>query len=63
EEEAAEPDVSTPPAPEALGVDFAEEDDIEEADDDEVPFIEDEDDEFSSDEIEGLPSGSEEEER
>ncbi|MGH6993092.1 MAG: TIGR02300 family protein, partial [Caulobacteraceae bacterium] len=61
EEDVAEPDVSAPPAPEALGVDFAEEDDIEEADDDEVPFIEDEDDEFSSDEIEGLPSGSEEE--
>jgi uncharacterized protein (TIGR02300 family) len=40
---------------EALGVDFAEEDDIAEADDDEVPFIEDEDDDFPDDEIDGLP--------
>jgi uncharacterized protein (TIGR02300 family) len=46
----------TPGAPgESLGVDFAEEDEIEGADDDEVPFIEDEDDEFSDDEIDGLP--------
>jgi len=47
---------ATPGAPgEALGVDFAEDDDLEAADDDEVPFIEDEDDEFSDDEIDGLP--------
>jgi uncharacterized protein (TIGR02300 family) len=61
---AAEPIVATdddaadeaPAAPdEALGVDFAEEEDLEDADDDEVPFIEDDDDEFSEDEIDGLP--------
>jgi uncharacterized protein (TIGR02300 family) len=45
-----------PAAPDdGLGVDFAEEEDIEDADDDEVPFIEDEDDDFSEDEIDGLP--------
>jgi hypothetical protein len=38
-----------------MGVDFAEEDDIEAADD-EVPFVEDEDDDFPNDEIDGLPS-------
>jgi uncharacterized protein (TIGR02300 family) len=62
---AAEPIVATdddevaddaPAAPEeALGVDFAEEEDLEDADEDEVPFIEDDDDEFSEDEIDGLP--------
>jgi uncharacterized protein (TIGR02300 family) len=41
---------------ESLGVDFAEEDELEAADDDEVPFIEDEDDDFSDDEIDGLPA-------
>lgn len=47
---------AAPAAPdEALGVDFAEDDDLEDADDDEVPFIEDEDDDFSEDEIDGLP--------
>jgi uncharacterized protein (TIGR02300 family) len=46
----------------ALGVDFAEDDDIEDADD-EVPFIEDEDDEFSDDEIDGLPSEGSPEDR
>ena len=46
-----------PPTPDdALGVDFASDDeDIEEAEDDEVPFLEDEDDDFSEDEIDGLP--------
>jgi uncharacterized protein (TIGR02300 family) len=49
-------EAAKPAAPdEALGVDFAEEDDLEDADDDAVPFIEDEDDEFSEDEIDGLP--------
>jgi uncharacterized protein (TIGR02300 family) len=45
------------PAPpdEALGVDFAEDEDLEDSDDDEVPFIEDDEDEFSEDEIDGLP--------
>jgi uncharacterized protein (TIGR02300 family) len=40
----------------ALGVDFAADDEeLEEAEDDEVPFLEDEDDDFSEDEIDGLP--------
>ena len=52
EEEGAE---GAPPAPdEALGVDFAEDEDLEEAED-EVPFIEDDEDEFTEDEIDGLP--------
>ncbi|MFI4976255.1 MAG: TIGR02300 family protein [Caulobacterales bacterium] len=46
---------ATPAAPEALGVDFAEDEDLAEADDDEVPFIEDDEDDFSEDEIDGLP--------
>ena len=47
----------TPAAPdEALGVDFAEDEDLEDAeDDDAVPFIEDDEDDFSEDEIDGLP--------
>ena len=50
-------DDPTPASPEeSLGVDFAEDEDLEEADD-EVPFIEDEDDDFSEDEIDGLPDG------
>jgi uncharacterized protein (TIGR02300 family) len=39
---------------ESLGVDFAEDEDLEETDDD-VPFIQDDEDEFSEDEIDGLP--------
>ena len=54
-------DVDAPPAGPAddLGVDFAEDDELEEADDDEVPFIEDgDDDDFPEDEIDGLgPEG------
>jgi uncharacterized protein (TIGR02300 family) len=47
---------AAPAAPdEALGVDFAEDEDLEDADDDEVPFIEDDEDDFSGDEIDGLP--------
>src|SRR5690348_3185212 len=49
------PDAAPAAPDEALGVDFAEDDDLEDADDDEVPFIEDEDDDFSEDEIDGLP--------
>ena len=52
---------ATPAAPgEGLGVDFAEDEDLEAADDDEVPFIEDEeDDDILDDEIEGLgPEGA-----
>jgi len=46
---------AVPPAPsDGLGVDFAEDDELEAADDDEVPFIEDEEDDFPDDEI-GLP--------
>jgi uncharacterized protein (TIGR02300 family) len=50
-----EADPAAPPG-EALGVDFAEDDDVEAADDDDaVPFIEDEDDDFPDAEIDGLP--------
>jgi len=52
DEEGASP-VAAPD--DGLGVDFAEEDDLEDADDDAVPFIEDDDDDFSEDEIDGLP--------
>ncbi len=52
---------ATPAAPdEALGVDFAEDEDLEDADDDEVPFIEDDEDDFNEDEIGGLPEGGSE---
>lgn len=45
------------PAPDGdLGVDFATEDDLDEAaDEDDVPFLEDDDDDFDEDDIEGLP--------
>ncbi len=47
---------AAPTAPDAdLGVDFAEEDVVEDAEDDTVPFLEDEDDDFADEEIEGLP--------
>jgi uncharacterized protein (TIGR02300 family) len=56
EEEGVE---AAPAAPdEALGVDFAEDEDLEEADDDEVPFIDNDEDDFSEDEIDGLPDGA-----
>ena len=47
----------TPPAPaEDIGVDFAEDPDLEAEADDEVPFLEDEDEEdFDDGDIEGLP--------
>ncbi len=46
-----------PAAPaEDLGVDFAEESELEEEADDAVPFLEDEDEDFPDDEIEG-PAG------
>jgi uncharacterized protein (TIGR02300 family) len=49
--------VDAPAAPaEELGVDFAEEGDLEEEVDDAVPFLEDEDeDDFVDEEIDGLP--------
>jgi uncharacterized protein (TIGR02300 family) len=49
------PDSAAAAPDEALGVDFAEDDDVEDAEDDAVPFIEDDDDDFSEDEIDGLP--------
>ena len=55
-DEDEDPAVPSTPPDEALGVDFSEDDDLEEADDDEVPFIEDDEDDFSETEIEGLPS-------
>ena len=58
-----EADAPAAPAAEALGVDFAEEDDLAEAEDDEVPFIEDEDDDFPEDEIDGLPAEGDAEDR
>ena len=45
---------STPNSPDDLGVDFAEDSDLEEEGDD-VPFLEDEDEDFPEDEIERLP--------
>ncbi|MGI9168568.1 MAG: TIGR02300 family protein [Caulobacteraceae bacterium] len=63
DDDADEPDAATPPPGEGLGVDFAEEDDIEEAGDDAVPFIEDEDDTFPADEIDGLPGDKRREDR
>ena len=44
-----------------IGVDFAEEGEIEPEADDGVPFLEDEDEDFPDDDIEGLPEGGEEE--
>jgi uncharacterized protein (TIGR02300 family) len=53
-EDEDEPEAPASPD-EALGVDFAEDEDLEDADDDAVPFIEDDEDDFSEDEIDGLP--------
>jgi len=55
DDDSEEADASPTSPADDLGVDFAEEDDLEAADDDEVPFIEDEDDDFPEDEIDGLP--------
>ena len=53
---------ATPAPAEDIGVDFAEDPELEAEADDEVPFIEDEDDEaFGDDDIEGLPGEGEEE--
>jgi uncharacterized protein (TIGR02300 family) len=55
DDEDTDPDAPVAPPADDLGVDFAEEEELEEADDD-VPFLEDEDeDENFEDEIEGLP--------
>ena len=54
----ADDEVDDPAAPASpaddLGVDFAEEEDVEEAEDDTVPFLVDEDDDFADEEIEGI---------
>ena len=54
----ADDEVDDPAAPavpaDDLGVDFAEEEDVEEAEDDTVPFLVDEDDDFADEEIEGI---------
>ena len=56
DDDAVDPDAAPAAPGDGLGVDFAEDEDLEAADDDEVPFIEDEDedDAFPDDEIEGL---------
>ncbi len=57
DDDTEEADAPVAPPADALGVDFAEDEDLAEADDDEVPFIEDEDDdEFPDVEIDGLPT-------
>ena len=63
DEDADEPEGGVAPAAggEDIGVDFAEEGEIEAEADDEVPFLEDEDEDFNDDDIEGLPEGGEEE--
>jgi uncharacterized protein (TIGR02300 family) len=62
DEDVEDVDAVAPAAPvEDIGVDFAEESEIDAEADDEVPFIEDEDDEdFPEDDIEGLPGEGEE---
>ncbi|MGI8840405.1 MAG: TIGR02300 family protein [Caulobacteraceae bacterium] len=63
DDDEGEPDAAAPPPSEGIGVEFAEEDDLEEAEDDEVPFIEDEDDTFPENEIDGLPGEKRREDR
>jgi hypothetical protein len=61
DDEAIDADAAPAAPGDGLGVDFAEDEDLEAADDDEVPFIEDEDedDPFPEDDIEGLgPEGA-----
>ena len=61
DDDAEEGDVVAAPPADSLGVDFAEDEDLEAAADDEVPFIEDEeDDAFPDEEIEGLGPDAEE---
>jgi uncharacterized protein (TIGR02300 family) len=54
-DEDADADGAPPTSDDAIGVDFAEDEDLEEAEDDEVPFLEDDDEDFPEDEIDGLP--------
>ena len=60
DEELEEEGVAKPAAGEEIGVDFAEEEDIE-GEAEEVPFLEDEDEDFAEDDIEGLPEEGEDE--
>lgn len=60
DEDDAGPEGVAPPADD-IGVDFAEDEEVE-ADDD-VPFLEEEDDDFVEDDIEGLPEEGDENER
>jgi uncharacterized protein (TIGR02300 family) len=62
DEDAEDVEGGVTPAPaEDIGVDFAEETDLEGGAEDEVPFLEDEEeDEFGEDDIEGLPDEDEE---
>ena len=63
DEDGEEAPATAAPA-EDIGVDFAEEADLEGADGDEVPFLEDEEeDDFAEDDIEGLPEDGDEPER
>lgn len=52
-----------PAAPDDLGVDFSEDDELAEDDAEDVPFLEDEDDDFPDDEIDGLPGEDDVEDR
>jgi uncharacterized protein (TIGR02300 family) len=63
DDDTEEPEAGAAPAAggEDIGVDFAEDSEIEAEADDEVPFLEDEDEDFNDDDIEGLPEGGEEE--
>jgi uncharacterized protein (TIGR02300 family) len=61
EDEEAGPEAGPPGPSDDIGVDFAEDEEVEGEDD--VPFLEEEDDDFSDEEIEGLPEQGDENER
>jgi uncharacterized protein (TIGR02300 family) len=61
DEDSEESEPGQAPSPDALGVDFSEDDELAGADDDDgVPFIEDDDDAFSEDDL-GIPGEPEDE--
>ena len=60
DEDEAGPDAVAPPSDD-IGVDFAEDEEVE--GDEDVPFLEEEDDDFADEEIEGLPEEGDENER
>jgi uncharacterized protein (TIGR02300 family) len=62
DEELEEEGGAAPAPSEDIGVDFAEEAELEEGAEDEVPFLEDEEEDFGDDEIEGLPGEDEDRE-